>query len=335
MKKISTIILSTLILLLAIIVIIFCINNNNKDNNLTKVKVAEVAHSIFYAPQYVAISQGYFEDEGLDIELTLASGADAVMSAVLSKDVDIGFCGTEATIYVYQEGEEDYPMTFAGLTKRDGSFIVSREKIENFSLEDLKGKYIIGGRRGGMPEMTLEWTLKEYGIDPYEDLTIDTSIAFSAMQGAFIGGTGDFVTLFEPNALQVQSQGLGYIVAYLGELGGEVPYTAYNARNSYIKENPEIIESFTKAINKGLEFVKTNEAKTIADAIIDFFPDTSINDLTTIIQEYKDGDAWKDNITITKDEWEHIQEIIIEAGELNEYVPYEDLIYTKYFKDYE
>lgn len=186
-----------------------------------------------------------------------------------------------------------------------------------------------------MPEMTLEWTLKEYGINPKTDLTIDTSIAFSAMQGAFIGGTGDFVTLFEPNALQVQKQGYGYIVAYLGELGGEVPYTAYNARKSYIEENPKIIKSFTKAINKGLEFVKENEAITIAEAIIDFFPDTSMNDLTTIIEEYKNGGAWKENITISEEEWEHIQEIIIEAGELDEYVPYEDLIYTKYFKDYE
>lgn len=335
MKKISRILLSLLILLLAIVIIIFVVNKDNKNDNLTKVTVAEVAHSIFYAPQYAAISQGYFESEGIDIELTLASGADAVMSAVLSKDVDIGFCGTEATIYVYNGGEVDYPITFAGLTQKDGSFIVSREKIENFTPEDLKGKYIIGGRKGGMPEMTLEWTLKEYGIDPKTDLTIDTSIAFSAMQGAFIGGTGDFVTLFEPNALQVQKQGYGYIVAYLGELGGEVPYTAYNARKSYIEENPKIIKSFTKAINKGLEFVKENDAKTIAEAIIDFFPDTSMNDLTTIIEEYKNGGAWKENITISEEEWEHIQEIIIEAGELDEYVPYEDLIYTKYFKDYE
>lgn len=198
MKKITKII-GLIILLLAIIITILVLNKNSNNNNLTKVTVAEVAHSIFYAPQYAAISEGYFEDVGLEIELTLASGADAVMSAVLSKDVDIGFCGTEATIYVYNEGEEDYPMTFAGLTQRDGSFIVSREKIENFSVEHLKGKYIIGGRKGGMPEMTLEWTLKENGIHPKKDVTIDTSIAFSAMQGAFIGGTGDFVTLFEKN----------------------------------------------------------------------------------------------------------------------------------------
>lgn len=226
-------------------------------------------------------------------------------------------------------------MTFAGLTKRDGSFIVSRTKIENFSLENLKGKYIIGGRKGGMPEMTLEYTLKEHGINPKEDLTIDTSIAFSAMSGAFIGGTGDFVTLFEPNALALQKQGLGYIVAYLGELGGEVPYTAYNARKSYIEKNPEIIEGFTKAIDKALKYVEENDAKTIANHIIDYFPDTALNDLITIVEEYKGGDAWKKDITINEQEWQHIQDIIMEAGELDSYAPYADLIYTKYFKDYE
>ena len=226
-------------------------------------------------------------------------------------------------------------MTFAGLTKRDGSFIVSREPIENFTLNDLKGKYIIGGRKGGMPVMTLEYTLKQYGIDTKKDLTIDTSIAFNAMSGAFIGGTGDFVTLFEPNALQLVKQGLGYNVAYLGSLGGEVPYTAYNARKSYIENNPEVIEGFTKAINKALEYVANNNEETIANQIIDYFPDTSINDLITIVKQYKEGDAWKQNITINEDEWKHIQDIIISAGELDSYAPYKDLIYTKYFKDYE
>ena len=332
-KIISTILI--LILLLGIVISIIYLNKKKDNSDLTKVKVAEVAHSIFYAPQYVAIAKGYFEDYGIDIELTLANGADNVMSAVLSKDVDIGFCGTEATIYVYKENQEDYVMTFAGLTQRDGSFIVSREKIDNFTLEDLKGKNIIGGRKGGMPEMTLEYTLKENGIDPEKDLTIDTSIAFSAMSGAFIGGTGDFVTLFEPNALELQKQGLGYTVAYLGTLGGKVPYTAYNARISYIKENPEIIKNFTKAIDKGLKFVRDNEAKTIAKYLTEFFPDTSLEDLTTIVSEYKDGEAWKENITINETEWNHIQDIIISAKELDTKVPYKDLIYTKYFKDYE
>lgn len=240
-----------------------------------------------------------------------------------------------STSYVYNKGEKDYPMTFAGLTKRDGSFIVSREPIENFTLNDLKGKYIIGGRKGGMPEMTLEYTLKQNGIDPKKDLTIDTSIAFAAMSGAFIGGTGDFVTLFEPNALQLVNQGLGYNVAYLGALGGEVPYTAYNARKSYIEENTEVIEGFTKAIDKALKYVEQNNAETIANHIIDYFPDTALNDLITIVEEYKEGDAWKKNITINEDEWKHIQDIIIASGELSSYAPYNDLIYTKYFKNYE
>ena len=181
--------------------------------------------------------------------------------------------------------------------------------------------------------MTLEWTLKENNINPKTDLTIDTSIAFAAMGGAFIGGTGDFVALFEPNATQIEKQGLGHIVAYLGELGGEVPYTAYNARKSYIKENPEIIEGFAKAINKALIYVEEHSAKDIANNIIDYFPDTALNDLTTIINRYKQGDAWRDSITIKENEWKHIQEIIIEAGELDSYVSYEDLIYTKYFNE--
>ncbi|MBO5376525.1 MAG: ABC transporter substrate-binding protein [Bacilli bacterium] len=195
-KKIVTILGILLIISLCFITLY---DFSKKENNLTKVKVAEVAHSIFYAPQYAAISEGYFEEVGLDIELTLASGADKVMASVLSEDVDIGFSGSEATIYVYNGGEEDYLKTFAQLTQKDGSFLVSREKIENFTLDDLKGKYVIGGRLGGMPEMTFEWALKEHGINPKTDLTIDTSIAFAAMGGAFIGGIGDFVTLFELN----------------------------------------------------------------------------------------------------------------------------------------
>ena len=186
-----------LILFVIILVILFVLFPSNKDNNNNKIKVAEVTHSIFYAPQYVSISEGFFEEEGIDIELMLISGADKVTAAVLSGDVDIGFCGPEATIYVYQSGEKDYLKTFAQLTKKDGSFLVSREKIDNFALEDLKGKNIIGGRKGGMPEMTFEWGLRQNGIDPKKDVNIDTSIAFAAMQGAFIGGTGDFVTLFE------------------------------------------------------------------------------------------------------------------------------------------
>lgn len=327
---------SIILFLIVITVLILGIFQNKKqeNNNLTKITVAEVAHSIFYAPQYAAISEKYFEEEGIDLELILTPGANNVMAAVLSGDVQIGFSGTEATIYVYNGGEEDYPVTFAGLTQKDGAFLVSREKIENFKLEDLKGKTVIGGRKGGMPEMTFEWALRQNNIDPTKDVTIDTSIEFSAMQGAFIGGTGDFVTLFEPNATSVEKQGLGYVVAYIGTLGGEVPYTAYNARKSYIEKNPEIIRGFTKAIDKGLKFVLENDAKTIANSIIEFFPDTEIDDLTTMINRYKENEAWRKSIVINENEWKHIQDIMIASGELEEYVSYEDLIYDKYFEEF-
>ncbi len=199
MKKVLYSLLG-LFLVIVLVSLFFLDLNKDKKNDLEKVRLAEVAHTIFYAPQYVALHQGYFEEEGLDIELTLASGADKVTAAVLSGDVDIGFCGSEATIYVYNGGEKDYLKTFAQLTKRDGTFLVSREEIDNFTLEDLKGKTVIGGRQGGMPEMTFEWALRQNGIDPKNDLNIDTSVAFAAMSGAFIGGQGDFVTLFDDSA---------------------------------------------------------------------------------------------------------------------------------------
>ena len=333
-KKIMGIIIICVVMLLASLAVIR-INNNEGNGNVKKIRVAEVAHSVFYAPQYVADGLGFFKDEGLDVEFILANGADNVMSAVLSGDVQIGFSGTEATIYVYNGGESDYVMTFAGLTQKDGSFLVSRKKYDNFTLNDLKGKKVLGGRIGGMPEMTFEWALRQNGIDPKKDLYIDTSVAFAAMEGAFIGGNGDFVTLFEPNATSVEKNNFGYVVAYIGELGGTVPYTAYNARRSYIEENPEVIEKFTRAINKGLEYVYTHDAKEIAKIVVDYFPNTSLNDMEIIVDRYKNGEAWKKNIKINEDEWLHIQEIIEASGELKTRVPYDKLIYTKYFDDYE
>lgn len=302
-------------------------DDNKTDNGLTKVKVAEVAHTIFYAPAYAAISKGYFEEEGIEIDLTLASGADNVTAAVLSGDVDIGFCGSEATIYVYNSGEKDYLINFARLTKRDGSFLVSREPYDDFTLEDLKGKTVIGGRKGGMPEMTFEWGLRENGINPKEDLTIDTSVDFAAMEGAFIGGDADFVTLFEPNATSVEKQGLGYVVGYVGQWGGEVPYTSYNARKSFIDENPELIEGFKNAINKGLEYVKNTNSEIVAKDIYEFFPELSLNDLTVIIERYKTNDAWADSTEITEDDFEHLQEIMESSGELDKKAPYDKLVY--------
>ena len=327
MKKV--IIPIIIILVIGIFVFLFF---NKEESNLKKIKVAEVTHSIFYAPQYVAHALGYFEEEGLDVELLLVPGADKVAASVLSGDVQIGFCGSEATIYIYNQGQEDYLVNFAGLTKRDGSFIVSREKIENFTLEDLKGKTIIGGRIAGMPEMTLEYTLKEAGIDPKNDLTIDTSIEFAAMSGAFIGGTGDFVSLFEPNALQLEQQGYGYVVASLGELGGVVPYTAYNAKKSYIENNPDVIEGFTKAIQKGLDYVHSHDSKEIAEIILDYFPDISKNDLETIIDRYKNIDSWFTTTYITEENFNHIQEIAESAGQLDKRAPFDKLVNNSYSK---
>lgn len=329
MRKYLTLLVSLLIIVLCFV--FYKIETRQEKTNLTKVTVAEVTHSVFYAPQYIAIKNEYFKEEGLDIELILTPGADNVMAAVLSKDADIGLSGAEATIYVYNAGEKDYIKTFAQLTQKDGSFIVSREKIKNFTLNDLKGKYIIGGRIGGMPEMTLEWALKENNINPKKDLTIDTSIAFASMSSAFIGGTGDFVALFEPTATQIENQGYGYKVASLGSLGGVVPYTAYNARSSYIENNKDVIRKFTRAIEKGLKFVHENDSETIANQILEFFPDTSLNDLTKAIEAYKQNESWPNNTTFTEESWNHLQEIIVEAGQLDKdkTVNYSDLIYER------
>lgn len=329
MKKI---IFSLIAFIIIIVLTIFAINNRKDDSKLEKVKVAEVTHSVFYAPQYLADALGYFEDEGLDVEIILTPGADKVTAAVLSGDVNIGFCGSEATIYVYTQGQKDYLVNFSGLTKRDGSFLVSREKYDNFKLEDLKGKTIIGGRKGGMPEMTLEWALAENNIDPKKDVNIDTSIEFAAMQGAFIGGTGDFVTLFEPSAFQMEKEGLGHVVASVGELGGVVPYTAYNAKKSYIKDNPEIIQGFTNAIQKGLDYAHNHSNEEIAKKILPYFPDTSLNDLTEIVKRYKEADSWYSTTYIDEKDFNHIQTIVEKAGELTKRVPYDKLVDTSFSK---
>ena len=302
------------------------IKPNKKNKDLTKVKVAEVAHSIFYAPQYAAINNGYFKDEGIDITLILTPGADKVTASVLSGDADIGFSGSEACIYVYNSKEKDYLKTFAQLTQKDGSFIVSRKKIKNFTLNDLKGKKIIGGRKMGMPEMTLEWILKENNIDPEKDVEIDTSIQFAAMGGAFIGGDGDFVSLFEPTALEVEKEGYGYVVASLGELGGVVPYTSYSARSSYIENNKDLIKRFTKAIQRGLDFVKESSDLEVAKSIIEFFPDTKLEDLEKIVKRYRSIDAWAENTTFTKESFNHLQDIMINAKAITKKVDYKKII---------
>ena len=302
-------------------------NNHNKETKQTHIKVGEVTHSVFYAPQYVADALGYFKDEGLDVDIILTSGADKVTTSVLSGDVQIGFCGSEATMYLYNQGEKDYLVNFAGLTKKDGSFIVSSKKIKNFSVKDLSGKKILGGREGGMPAMTLEYALKQNGVT---DADIDTSVDFSSMSGAFIGGNGDFVTLFEPTASEIQKEGYGYIVASVGKLGGNVPYTAYNAKKSYIKNNPTVIKGFTTAIQKGLDYVHSHSAKEIASVISKHFPDNSITELTDIVQKYIDIDAWYKTTYIEKKDFEHIMDIVSSAGKLEKKVPYKKLVNNTY-----
>ncbi len=331
MKKIIIYIAFVLVIFLIVCAVLFNFNKSDNSGNekLEKVRLAEVAHTIFYAPMYVAIEEGYFEEKGINIELTLASGADKVSAAVLAGDADIGFAGSEATIYVYNGGEKDYLKTFAQLTQKDGSFIVARENIEDFTLEDLVGKTIIGGRAGGMPEMTLEWSLTDAGIDPKNDLNIDTSVAFSAMSSAFIGGTGDFVALFEPNALQLEQEGYGYVVASLGELGGIVPYTAFFARDSYLNDNKELVANFEEAIQMGLDFVHSKSDEEVAEAIIDQFPDTSLEDLTKVVARYRSIDAWPETTEFTEEAFDHLQDIMINANELESKVPFSDLMYEE------
>ncbi len=320
-----------LFILILIVFLICClfIDKHDKQANkdLKTIKVAEVAHTIFYAPFYAAINNGYFEEEGIKIDLILASGADKVSAAVLSGDVDIGFCGSEATIYIYNNNEKDYLVNFAKLTQKDGSFLVSRKKYENFELKDLIGKNVIGGRKGGMPEMTFEWALTQNNIDPKIDLNIDTRIAFAAMQGAFVGGQGDFVTLFEPNATQVEKEGLGYIVGYVGNWGGIVPYTAFNAKKSFINNNEDTINSFIKAINKGLEYIYKTDSSKVAEDVSGFFLDSKKEDLSIMIERYKQNEAWPKNSLIEEKEFNHIQDIIINANELDKKVSYNKLVF--------
>jgi len=324
------IIISLIAFLVIVLIAIGILTKEEKNKNLKDIVVAEVAHSIFYAPMYAADSLGYFEEEGLNVDIILTSGADAVAAAVMSGDAEIGFCGSEQSIYIYNQSAEDYLVNFAGLTKRDGSFIVGRTNDE-FNVENLKGTHIIAGREGGMPAMTLAYTLNENGIE-LDELNFDTSIAFASMSGAFIGGTGDYVALFEPTALQLEKQGFGYVVASLGELGGEVPYTTYMTKKSYLEDNKDIIEGFTKAIQKGLDYVFTHTDKEIAEVITSYFPDTSMNDLTEVIKRYRDADSWYSTTYITEEGFDRVQNIMDNSGKLEKQAPYDKLVNNEYNK---
>lgn len=329
MKKVWIAII--VIVLVATIIGAIIINRRNETGNeLQIVELNEVTRSVFYAPQYVAISQGFFEKENIKLELTTGQGADKVMTAILANQSDIGLAGPEASIYVYKEGKEDYTEVFAQLTKKDGSFLVSRTNTSDFKWQDLKGKTVIPGRKGGVPYMTLEYVLRKNGIDPKKDVVLDDSIKFDLMAGAFTGGSADYVTLFEPTATMTQNAGKGYVVASVGEEAGEIPYTAYFAKKSYIKENEELIQSFTKAVYQGQVWVKEHTAQEIAEAIKDFFPDSDIELLANVIQSYIDIDAWNDTPVLKEESFNLLQKVMEEAGELKERAPYTKVVNNKY-----
>lgn len=307
------------------------------SEKVKKITVAEVTHSVFYAPQYVALEAGFFEEEGLEVDLLLTQGADKTMAALLSGEAQIGFMGPESSIYVYNQGSKDYAINFAQVTKRDGNFLLSRQPIDDFKIEDLKGKEIIGGRKGGMPEMTLEYVLKTQGLTLGEDLKggqthVRTDIQFSAMGGAFIGGEGDFVTLFEPTATEVEASKQGYVVASMGQLSGEIPYTAYSALSSYMQKNKATIQSFTNAIYKGQQYVASHSAAEIAEMIAPQFNEISKEDLTKVIQRYKDNDTWCSEPLLKEESLNHLMDVMELAGELNERPTYSAIVTTEFAK---
>ncbi len=304
MKKIILILTTFLI----ITILSFSLFKNTNTN--TKVVVSEVTHSVFYAPWYVAIENGYFKDQNIDIEVLLTPGADKVATSVLSGDADIGFSGPEATVYIYNNSKQKL-ITFASLTKKDGQFIVGPCDLKNkFKMSDLKGKTVLAGRSGGMPLLMFKYALKESNINE-NDINIDTSVEFSALTGAFIGKQGEFVNLFEPNALNIEKQNYGCVLSSLGNISGSVPYTAFYAKENYINNNKDIIKKFNNALNKGLKFVKDNTSETIAKSIINQFPNTSLKDLTTLIDRYKKIDSWYENTTIIKKDYDRLIDIML------------------------
>jgi NitT/TauT family transport system substrate-binding protein len=319
-----------LIPLLILALVIGSLSGCSSQKDLITIRLNEVVRSIFYAPHYVAISEGFFEEVGMKIELTTGQGADKTMTALLSGQADIGFAGPEATIYVYNQGKDDHAIIFAQLTQRDGSFLVGRQPEPDFKWENLKGKTIIGGRPGGVPQMTLEYVLKEHGLDPYKDVEMITNLQFTATAGAFVGGMGDYVALFEPTGSMLEAEGNGAIVASLGVAGGPIAYTAYCALGSYIEKNPEIIQDFTNAIYKGQLWVQQHSSEEIAKSIQPFFPDTDLKLLATVVDRYKEQDTWcKDPVSIPAT-YERLQDIMQSAGELDQRVPFDKIVTNKF-----
>ncbi len=299
---------------------------------MTAVRLNEVVHSIFYAPQYVALEKGFFKDEGLDITLDVGQGADKSMTALVSNQADIALLGTEAGLYVYNEGKENYAVAFAQLTQRAGNFLVSRTDDQNFQWSDVKGKTIIGGRAGGMPQMILEYILRENGIDPLTEVEILTNLQFTTTAGAFTGGVGDYTMEFDPSALTLQKNGAGYVVESLGTASGKVPYTVYMATKEYIQKNPTVIQKFTNAIYKAQLWMKANSTEEIAKVIAPHFKENTLADLEFMIDRYKSQDTWKTDPVFEEESLNLIQDIMQGAGELDKRVPYKDIVNTEFAK---
>ncbi|MGL5379294.1 ABC transporter substrate-binding protein [Clostridium sp.] len=290
--------------------LVSCGQKSKNDNGLTKVKLNEVVRSVYYAPMYVAINEGFFEEEGLEIDLTTGQGADKTMQQVLSKNADIGFCGPEQVIYINNQGREDYPILFAQLTQKDGAFLVGRNEQPNFKWSDLKGAEMIGGRPGGIPEMDFEYALKQNGLDPKEDVNLVTNLDFTATAGAFKSGTGDYVTLFEPTASMLVKEGSGAIVASVGKEVGNVPCTCFFATKSYMDKNPEVIQKFTNAIYKGQSWFHSHSDEEVADSIISFFPGTDRDIIITVVKNYREIEALADNPVIKEEDLNKFMDII-------------------------
>lgn len=288
---------------------------SQESKDLVTVRLNEVTHSVFYAPQYVAMELGFFEEEGIAIELTNGGGADKVMTAVVSGQSDIGLAGPEACIYIYNQGKEDYPRIFAQLTKRDGSFLIGRTD-EDFSWENLRGKTIIGGRKGGMPEMTLEYVMKQNGVVPHVDAVVDTSVQFNMMAGAFTGGQGDYVALFEPAATEVVNAGQGHLLCSIGEVSGEIPYTAYFASQTYLQENSDVVAGFCRALHKAMVWIESHTDEEVAQVMLPQFPDTDLAVLTAVTARHREIDAWNTALTMEQSSLERLEAVMTEAGEL-------------------
>ncbi|SCG82528.1 sulfonate/nitrate/taurine transport system substrate-binding protein [Proteiniborus sp. DW1] len=324
--------LVSIVLLITILASTFLVGCQ-KDDTLKNIKLIEVTHSVFYAPQYVAINKGFFEEEGLKIELINGKGADKCMTAILSGEADIGFMGPEATIYVYNSNKEDYAVNFAQLTQKDGSFLVAREPDPDFNFDKLRGKSVLGGRKGGMPYMTLEYVVKNHGLQPGVDLELRTDVQFEMMAGAFTAGEGDYVTLFEPVASQLEKEGKGYVVASIGQESGYIPYTCYSAKKTYIEKNPDIIQKFTNAIYKGMLWVQSHSVEEVADALQPHFVETEREILISLVQRYKDQDTWKPDLVLTEEGLNHMMDIMELAGELEQRADYDKVVNTEFAEE--